>query len=92
MGPAAVKPTAIPVKSPPVMSGIGYLWVNNSDSKKQYCRGSPEGPSNGSPGIVISRLIHRPISPNRAAAPWISRAAFANLWILYVCLRLPRVQ
>ena len=92
MGPAAVKPTAIPVKSPPVMSGIGHRWMNESGSKEQYRRGTPECSPNGLPGIVITRLIHRPISPNRAAAPWISRAAFANLWILYVCLRLRRVQ
>src|SRR5215472_2986009 len=74
MGPAAVKPTAIPVKSPPVMSGIGHRWMNDSGSKKQYRRGTPERSPNGLPGSVINRLIHRPIPPNRATGPPSSRA------------------
>ena len=41
VGPAGVKPAATAVNSPPVMSGIGHLWVNDSGSQKQYCRGTP---------------------------------------------------
>ena len=52
----------------PVMSGIGP-WVNDSGKKKQYRRGTPEGPSDGLPGTFISGLIYRPILRNRAARP-----------------------
>src|SRR5438045_9493333 len=57
VGPAPVKSAATAVKSPPVMSGIGHLWVNDSGSKKQYRRrGTPESPSDGLPVTVISSL------------------------------------
>jgi hypothetical protein len=57
------------MKSPPGMSGIGHLWVNDSGSKKQYRCGTPEGPSDGLPGTVISGLIHDQSFRNRAARP-----------------------
>src|SRR5207248_2000916 len=60
VGLAAVKPATIAVKSPSVMSRIGHLWVNDSRSKKQHRRGTPEGPSDGLPGTVIDSLIHQP--------------------------------
>ena len=78
MGPAAVKPTAIPVKSPPVMSGIGRRWVNASGSKKQYRRGTAEGPSDGLPGTVISNLTHQRSLRNRPAG---LEAAARSLWM-----------
>ena len=80
--PAAVKSAATAMKSPPVMSGIGHLWVNDSGSKKQYRRDTPESPSGGLPGTVISGLIHRPILPKpRRPAVKQPRAAFAQCWV-----------
>src|SRR5438874_5399085 len=64
VGAAAVNP-AIAVKSPPIMSGIGRLWVNHSRSTKQHRRGCPEGRSDSLPGTEVITLMHRPILPKR---------------------------